>query len=584
MNLDPFAPSQSRVIQRIALGLAVLVVTLGGCASDPTAPWNQPEYGSRYCLNCDEVKGALGAAEFGPAQWIASPNFSPMNRKVGDVKVVIMHTVQGSYNGCISWFQNPTAQVSAHYVVSKTGAVTQMVLEKDKAWHVGSENSYTIGIEHEGYVTDPAWVTPQMVEASTQLTCYLLKKWGLPATNDTIKGHVQLPNQTHTDPGQYWPYADYLAKVQTCMGGGTVPTCTGGCDDGKACTDDTCNNGVCAHSPNTGAVCWDGDACTAGEKCNNGACIGGKIVKDCNDNNACTDDGCTGGNCTHSNNTAGCDDGDACTASDHCGGGKCTGSPAPCDDGNGCTVGDVCVGGTCQPGQPKNCDDGNPCTKEFCAAGSCTSTPITGACDDGDPCTAGDSCATGKCKGTSTFCDDGNPCTLDSCAGGCQNTPITGPCDDGDACSVGDYCAGGLCLSGAPTECDDGFACTVDSCEAGECKHSGGSAPSVATCQGINVLATDPCGGPAVEQVCPAGRPCQNGKCQASSDVTGGDASGGDGLSYDGSGDIASAGQVPNGAPASGCSTSGGSAPVWPMGAGVAVLVLAVGLRRRIRS
>ena len=38
MNLDPFAPSQSRVIQRIALGLAVLVVTLGGCASTGAAP------------------------------------------------------------------------------------------------------------------------------------------------------------------------------------------------------------------------------------------------------------------------------------------------------------------------------------------------------------------------------------------------------------------------------------------------------------------------------------------------------------------------------------------------------------------
>ncbi len=161
----------------------------------------------------------LTTAEYPPAKWIASPNFVAMSRKPPDVQVIVIHTTQGTYQSAIDWFQNSSGSqaVSAHYVISKKGEITQMVLEKDKAWHVGSENSYTIGIEHEGMMEDPNWVTEPMLDASAQLCCYLLKKWQLPATRDHVKGHVELPNQTHKDPGAYWPWDTYMAKVQACM-------------------------------------------------------------------------------------------------------------------------------------------------------------------------------------------------------------------------------------------------------------------------------------------------------------------------------------------------------------------------------
>ena len=113
---------------------------------------------------------ALGQAGYGPANWIKSPNYTTAYRGKGKISTVVVHTVQGSYNGCISWFKNPAAKVSAHYVISKTGKVTQMVKEKDIAWHVASQNGYTIGIEHEGWVDDPKWATPAMVTASAKLT------------------------------------------------------------------------------------------------------------------------------------------------------------------------------------------------------------------------------------------------------------------------------------------------------------------------------------------------------------------------------------------------------------------------------
>ena len=53
-----------------------------------------------------------------------------------------------SFGGVVSWFNNRSAQVSAHYVV-EANRITQMVLEKDTAWHSGNSNGnrLSVGIE-----------------------------------------------------------------------------------------------------------------------------------------------------------------------------------------------------------------------------------------------------------------------------------------------------------------------------------------------------------------------------------------------------------------------------------------------------
>lgn len=141
------------------------------------------------------------------------------------VSAVTIHTTQGSYAGAISWFHNCNAQVSAHYVIrSVDGQVTQVVSESDRAWHVGSENSYTIGIEHEGYVNDSSWYTAAMYNSSADLVSDIVNRgnYGINphstyrGTAQTvinscyrIKGHIHFPNQTHTDPGIYWDWNFY---------------------------------------------------------------------------------------------------------------------------------------------------------------------------------------------------------------------------------------------------------------------------------------------------------------------------------------------------------------------------------------
>ncbi|MDH4474668.1 MAG: N-acetylmuramoyl-L-alanine amidase [Fluviicola sp.] len=179
-----------------------------------------------------------GPAIFNPA---ATCNFSSRNGIA--VSAITIHTIQGTYAGAISWAQNCSSSVSYHFVIrSSDGQITQMVLEQDKAWHVGSENPYTIGYEHEGYVTQPQWYTEAMYTASADLSRDIVNSgYGIPAvrtyygdasaTTQTlggctkIKGHQHYPNQSHTDPGINWNWEKYYRLINNNP---TITTLTSG--------------------------------------------------------------------------------------------------------------------------------------------------------------------------------------------------------------------------------------------------------------------------------------------------------------------------------------------------------------------
>ncbi|MCB9737955.1 MAG: hypothetical protein H6747_01730 [Deltaproteobacteria bacterium] len=273
------------------------------------------------------------------------------------------------------------------------------------------------------------------------------------------------------------------------------------CDDGKACTTDSCDKlGGCKVTPKTDAPCDDGNACTTGDIClSSGVCAptGSKL---CGDGNSCTIDSCDPkSGCVNAvQDKASCDDGSACTSGDACNGSQCVGSPITCDDGqsctkdscdkakgcvheglggascsdgNACTSGDTCsAAGTCNPGKGVNCDDGKPCTTDSCdAATGCKYVAIDGiSCTDGDACTGNDACSGGACKGTTVVCDDDNACTTDSCdkVKGCGYAAKVGTsCNDGNACTTGDVCDSKGKCGGSKATCNDNNVCTLDLCD-----------------------------------------------------------------------------------------------------------------------
>ncbi len=178
--------------------------------------------------------GIAPCYDYAADAFVQTPTCNYSSRSGTAVSAVTIHTIQGTYAGAISWAQNCTANVSYHYVVSSTGQVTQMVCEADKGWHVGTENPYTIGIEHDGYVSEPNNYTTAMYTTTGDLcndisqsgygisglrTAYFpwaattnYNATSTPGSCVKIKGHQHFPNQSHTDPGQYWDW-DHFYKL-----------------------------------------------------------------------------------------------------------------------------------------------------------------------------------------------------------------------------------------------------------------------------------------------------------------------------------------------------------------------------------
>ena len=146
------------------------------------------------------------------SEWVYSPNYFEAERGSGDINLIVIHTMQGSLEGSVSWFQNPSSEVSSHYLVGDDGELVQMVKEKDTAWHAASYNSESIGIEHEGYTWDSTWPTESMYLASAKLVRSLGLKYGIPMDRGHIVGHNEL--YSRPDPGVYWDWDHYMDLIQ----------------------------------------------------------------------------------------------------------------------------------------------------------------------------------------------------------------------------------------------------------------------------------------------------------------------------------------------------------------------------------
>lgn len=197
-------------------------------------------FAEHYDLLTAPELGITRSPDYPPAIWDPAPecNWEPRTK---DVSAVVIHYTEGSYAGCISWFKNCDAQVSAHYVIrSVDGQITQMVLEKDKAWHARTANGYTIGIEHEAYGNVWEFFTEEMYQSSADLVRSICSRYhsingqrthdrdtldsGFCVNNGLynlggegacvqIKGHQHYPDQTHTDPGPYWDWNYYYKLI-----------------------------------------------------------------------------------------------------------------------------------------------------------------------------------------------------------------------------------------------------------------------------------------------------------------------------------------------------------------------------------
>jgi len=173
-----------------------------------------------YALLPDTRAGAqTQAVDYPGAEWqpASTSNYTVSNRPTSyPLDYVVIHVTQETYPDALSIFQNPAKQVSIHYLVrSADGHVAQCVRETDVAWHAGNwdYNTRSIGIEHEGWVDQPAYFTDALYEQSARLTAAICTKYGLPKDRAHIIGHYEVPGTDHTDPGPNWDWTRYIRLV-----------------------------------------------------------------------------------------------------------------------------------------------------------------------------------------------------------------------------------------------------------------------------------------------------------------------------------------------------------------------------------
>lgn len=141
--------------------------------------------------------------------WRESPNHT--ERRGGGVPalVVLHYTGMQSAQRAIDRLCDPSAEVSAHYLVDSHGRVTQMVDEGRRAWHAGRSgwggiedvNSWSIGIElaNEGPLCGfPPFPEPMML-AAEDLIGAIRGRWQI--APERVLGHACIAPGRKTDPG-----------------------------------------------------------------------------------------------------------------------------------------------------------------------------------------------------------------------------------------------------------------------------------------------------------------------------------------------------------------------------------------------
>ena len=151
---------------------------------------------------------------------IISPNFSKKKRIKKKIKFIIIHyTGMQSERECIERLTSNKSQVSAHYLISKSGNVIKIVDEANTAWHAGKSkwknfinlNEQSIGIElvNKGHQFGYESFSKKQISQLILLCKTLIRKYKIKKKN--ILGHSDIAPLRKKDPGEKFPW-HFLSK------------------------------------------------------------------------------------------------------------------------------------------------------------------------------------------------------------------------------------------------------------------------------------------------------------------------------------------------------------------------------------
>lgn len=137
--------------------------------------------------------------------WHPSPSFGLRRGDVLPSLIVLHYTAMPTAASALQRLCDPDVEVSAHYLISETGTIWQMVDEAMRAWHAGAGqwqstidvNSASIGIELANDGAQP-FAEPQMA-ALEGLLGGIMDRWNI-STGGVI-GHSDMAPGRKRDPG-----------------------------------------------------------------------------------------------------------------------------------------------------------------------------------------------------------------------------------------------------------------------------------------------------------------------------------------------------------------------------------------------
>ncbi|MFW6013044.1 MAG: N-acetylmuramoyl-L-alanine amidase [Candidatus Bipolaricaulota bacterium] len=206
---------QGKIQYTSILRLILLLLTATGLTVVP----------ARGKLQCPVRSDTRPIVQFCPA---SNDNYRAANRGAADISYIVIHTVQGPLSSAIHTFSSDSLSSprSAHFTIGKDGTVIQSVSIGDIAWHAGTSqqgsgqqhessvlNRNSIGIEHEGYVSEDSFPTHQQYLTSAALVRLLCSLYQIPIDRDHIVGHDEIKS-TKGDPGENWDWSLFMDLVR----------------------------------------------------------------------------------------------------------------------------------------------------------------------------------------------------------------------------------------------------------------------------------------------------------------------------------------------------------------------------------
>lgn len=140
-----------------------------------------------------------------------SPNCGERKDGLAPSLIVLHYTAMQSAEAACARLCDPRAEVSAHYLISRTGHIQNLVPENMRAWHAGAGewqgqediNSRSIGIEMDNDGASP--FSQPLMAALEALLPDIMARWSIPPSG--IIGHSDMAPRRKCDPGPKfdWP-------------------------------------------------------------------------------------------------------------------------------------------------------------------------------------------------------------------------------------------------------------------------------------------------------------------------------------------------------------------------------------------